>query len=157
MIHIICLGNPLHTDDGFGAAMAYRLGRLEWPDGVRVLDGTGSTSPLPLFENCRRALIVEALPRRLGMPGEILRLDGATYKGHPPDEFTGGTSALLALVRRRVDPRPSLEVMGPVATSRLPFAPGLSPLTMAAAHTMTTLLAAEFGGRTTRRRRKLTA
>lgn len=147
MIHLICLGNPLHADDGFGAAMVHRLNRLNWPEGVRVLDGTGKASPPSLFENCRQAIIIEALPRRLGVPGEILRLDGETYRGHPPDQFSGGTGAVLAAVRRLVEPLPQMEVIGPVACNRLPFAPGLSPLLMAASFTLTAMLAAEFGGK----------
>ena len=147
MIHLICLGNPLHADDGFGAAMLHRLNRLSWPENLRVLDGTGKVSPLSLFERCRRAVIIESLPRRLGVPGEILRLDGETYRGHPPDQFNGGTGAVLAAVRRLVDPLPMMEVIGPVACNRLPFAPGLSPLLMAASFTLTAMLAAEFGGK----------
>lgn len=147
MIHLICLGNPLHADDGFGAAMIHRLNRLKWPERVRVLDGTGKTSPLALFENCRHAIVIESLPRRLGVPGEILRLDGDSYRGHPPDQFSGGTGAILAAARRLVDPMPSLEVIGPVACNRLPFAPGLSPLLLAASITLTAMLAAEFGGK----------
>lgn len=152
MIHLICLGNPLHSDDGLGAVMAHRLGRLHWPDNVRILDGTGKTSPVPLFENCSRAIVLEALPRRMGHPGEILRVDGASYRGHPPDQFSGGTNAVLAAVRRLINPLPQIEVMGAVAASRLPFAPGLTPLVLAASHTLTVRLAAEFGGVTPRRR-----
>lgn len=152
MIHLICLGNALHADDGFGAAMIHRLNRLNWPEDVRVLDGTGKTSPPALFENCRRAIIIESLPQRLGVPGEILRLDGETYRGHPPDQFSGGTGAMLAAVRRLVDPLPTMEVIGPVACNRLPFAPGLSPLLMAASFTLTAMLAAEFGGKAVRHR-----
>lgn len=153
MIHLICLGNPLHADDGFGAVMAHRLNRLEWPDRVRVMDGTGKTSPLALFENCRRAVIIEAVPRHLGAPGEIVRLNGDTYQGHPPDQFSGGTASVLATVRRLVAPLPAMEVIGPVACNRLPFAPGLSPLTMAATLSLTAMLAAEFGGKASGRRR----
>lgn len=157
MIHLICLGNPLHADDGFGAAMAHRLGALDWPEHVRVLDGTVRISPQALFENCGHAIVIEALPRRLGAPGEILRLDGAGYRGHPPDQFNGGTGAILAAARRQMATMPALEVMGPVAASRLPFAPGLTPLVMAAAHSLTIRLAAEFGGSRPRLRRRLRA
>jgi hydrogenase maturation protease len=153
VIHLICLGNALHADDGFGAAMAHRLRRLQWPERVRVMDGTGAASPLALFENCRRAIIIEALPRKLGTPGEILRLDGETYQGHPPDQFSSGTGAILAAVRRLIDPLPAMEVMGPVACNRLPFAPGLSPLAMAASFSLTAMLAAEFGGKAAGSRR----
>ncbi|MGE5514378.1 MAG: hydrogenase maturation protease [Bacteroidota bacterium] len=153
MIHLICLGNPLHADDGFGAVMAHRLSRLDWPDKVRVMDGTGKASPVALFENCRRAIVIESVPRRLGASGEIVRLDGETYQGHPPDQFSGGTGSVLAAVRRQVTPLPAIEVIGPVACNRLPFAPGLSPLTMAAALSLTAMLAAEFGGKTNSGRR----
>lgn len=157
MIHLICLGNPLHADDGFGAAMAHRLGRLAWPEHVRVLDGTGTASPLPLFHDCRHAIVLEALPRRLGVAGEILRLNGASYRGHPPDQCDGGTNAILAAARRLVSPLPRIEVMGPVAACRLPFAPGLTPLVLAASITLTTRLAMEFGGVAPRRSRRLRA
>lgn len=153
MIHLICLGNSLHADDGFGAVMAHRLSRLQWPNRVRVLDGTGKASPLPLFENCRLAVIIEALPQRLGAPGEILRLDGDTYQGHPPDQFSNGTGSILTAVRRLVTPLPAIKVIGPVACNRLPFAPGLSPLTMAASLTLTAMLATEFGGKAAGHRR----
>lgn len=146
MIHFICLGNPLHADDGFGAVMAHRLGRLRWPEDIRVLDGTAKVSPLTLFEGCGRAIIVEALPQHLGAPGEILRLPAEHYSGHAPDQFSGGTATLLAAVRRLITPLPALEVMGPVSCCRMPFAPGLSPLVLAASLTMTACLAAEFGG-----------
>lgn len=146
MIHLICLGNPLHADDGFGAAMAHRLAAMTWPETVRILDGTARISPVTLFENCHHAVVIESLPRRLGTPGEILRLDGAGYRGHPPDQFNGGTAAVLAAVRRQPSGGPSVEVMGPVVASRLPFAPGLTPLVMAAAHSLTVRLAQEFGG-----------
>ncbi len=153
VIHLICLGNALHADDGFGSVMAHRLGRLRWPDTVRVLDGTAKASPVALFEHCSRAIVLEALPRRMGCPGEIMRVDGASYRGHPPDQFSGGTNAVLAAVRRLVAPLPEIEVVGPVAACRLPFAPGLTPLVLAASHTLTTRLAAEFGGVAPRRRR----
>lgn len=146
VIHLICLGNPLHADDGFGAVMAHRLGRMTWPDHVRILDGTGKTGLQSLFDNCRHAIVLEALPRKLGAPGEILRLDGATYGGHPPDQFNGGTGAILAAARRSVPQLPPIEVMGPVAVCRTPFAPGLTPLVLAASITLTTRLTAEFGG-----------
>lgn len=156
MIHLICLGNALHADDGFGAAMAHRLGALAWPDHIRVLNGSGRFGPIDLFEHCRLALVLEAVPAHFGAPGEIVRLDGATYQGHPPDNFRAGTGALLAAVRAMAAP-PRILVAGPVALCRRPFAPGLSPMIQAACQTMTVMLAAEFGGIRPRRSRRMTA
>jgi hydrogenase maturation protease len=153
VIHFICLGNPLHADDGFGSAIGHRLRRLHWPHNVRILDATGSLPPLPMFEQCRRAIILESLPRHLGVPGQILRLDAEHYSGHPPDPLTTGTGALLACVRRTVSPLPAMEVMGPVTSLRIPFAPGLSPLVLAASYSVAAALAAEFGGVVRRGRR----
>jgi hydrogenase maturation protease len=153
VIHLICLGNPLHADDGFGSAMGHRLRRLEWPGNIRVLDATGSKAPLPMFEQCRRAIVLESLPRHLGTPGQVLRLDGEEYAGHEPDPLTSGTGGLLSTVRRTVSPLPAIEVMGPVTCLRVPFAPGLSPLVMAATYSITAMLAAEFGGVSRRGRR----
>ena len=156
MIHLICLGNALHADDGFGAAMAHRLRALLWPDNIRVLNGSGRFGPVDLFEHCRLAVVLEAVPPHFGAPGEIVRLDGACYQGHPPDNFRAGTGALLAAVRAMAAP-PQMLVMGPVAICRRPFAPGLSPLVQAACQTMTVMLAAEFGGMRPRRSRRMTA
>ncbi len=156
MIHLICLGSPLHADDGFGTAMAHRLGKLIWPDHVRVLDGSGRFGPLDLFEHCRLAVVLEALPAHLGTPGEILRLDGDQYRGHPPDRFRSGSAALLAAVRRMAV-APRIEVTGPVSACRRPFAPGLSPLVQAACQTLTVRLAAEFGGMHPNRAQQMTA
>lgn len=156
MIHLICLGNALHADDGFGAAMAHRLAALAWPDDVRVLNGSGRFGPVDLFEHCRLALVLEAVPAHLGAPGEIVRVDGASYLGHPPDNFRAGTGALLAAVRNMAG-APRLEVMGPAAVCRRPFSPGLSPLVLAAAQSLTVRLAAEFGGVRPGRSRRMTA
>lgn len=151
MIHLICLGSPLHADDGFGAAMAWRLGRLEWPAGIRVLDGTNA-SPLPLFEHCHHAIVLHVLPPEMGEPGQVLRLDADAMPNLDP--LGGGLAPVLAAVRRVMQPAPRLEVLGPVAALRKPFSPGLSPLAMAAVGTATALLAADMGGSPRRGRRR---
>jgi hydrogenase maturation protease len=60
--HIICFGNPLHGDDGFGTAVFYALCDYDLPHDIRVLDGgTSSLSALNLFEACSYAIIVDAV------------------------------------------------------------------------------------------------
>ncbi|MCR6630888.1 MAG: hypothetical protein NVV74_13040 [Magnetospirillum sp.] len=60
---------------------------------------------------------------------------------------------MLAAVRRTISPLPAMEVLGPVSCLRMPFAPGLSPLVLAATQTVAALLAREFGGIRRDRRR----
>jgi hydrogenase maturation protease len=151
VIHLVCLGSPLHADDGFGAVMAARLTSLDWPAHVRLLDGT-ACSPLPLFDNCRHAILLAALPPESGSPGQVLRLDASALPSVDPM----GTSLanLVAAVRRVLPKPPSMEVMGPVAALRKPFSPGLSPLVMAAVGTATAMLTADLGGSPHRGRRR---
>lgn len=148
-MHLICVGNPLHGDDGFGAALYHHLARLDWPLGVRVFDATRD-SALPMFEQCAHALVLDVLPPNFGAPGEIIRLNDAAYPPSAMGMLSGGTATLLAAVRRIVVPAPMVEILGPVATRRVPFSPGLSPLVAAAVETVTAMLVREYGARARR-------
>lgn len=152
MIHLICLGNALHSDDGFGTALYYTLSRLDWPVGVRVLDGTGRHGGLTLFEHCERAIVLEALPPCCGAPGQVVRLADTDYP-QEPQGMAVGTGPLLAAVRRIIHPAPQVELLGPVSVSRIPYSPGLTPLVAAAVETVVAMLVKELGGRRRKRRR----
>jgi len=156
LIHLICLGNPLHSDDGFGSAIHYTLSRMEWPVDVRVLDGTGRHGGLPLFEHCDRAIVLEALPPSLGVPGQVARCADTDYP-QEPQGMAVGTGPLLAAVRRIIQPAPQVELLGPVSVSRIPYSPGLTPLVAAAVGTVTAMLVKELGGRRRGKRRRLSA
>jgi hydrogenase maturation protease len=63
MQHIICFGNLLLGDDGFGIHVFRRL-KEGWvlPRHVRVFEGgVAGLQALPYFENCRKAIVVDAL------------------------------------------------------------------------------------------------
>lgn len=59
--HIICFGNPLHGDDGFGHAVYCALQDKLLPENTRLLDGgTSSLNALNLFDECDYAIVVDA-------------------------------------------------------------------------------------------------
>lgn len=60
-IHILCYGNPLHGDDGFGSAVFQKLQGKDLGDKVNCFDaGIAGLNSLSLYENCERVLIVDA-------------------------------------------------------------------------------------------------
>jgi hydrogenase maturation protease len=69
-VRVVCFGNPLHGDDGFGQHVFRRLKE----HGVAAFDaGTAGLDALPYFEGCAKAVIVDAV--RTGAPiGTVQRL-----------------------------------------------------------------------------------
>jgi len=75
-ILVLGLGNVLCTDDGAGvAALHALLGTYELPGVVALDGGTLGLTLLPLVENARQVVIVDAI-RGDGPPGTLLRLEG---------------------------------------------------------------------------------
>jgi len=75
MQHIICFGNVLHGDDGFGIHVLRRLKEdYVLPRQVKVFEGgVAGLQALAYFENCRKAIVVDAL-RGTGIIGSVHRL-----------------------------------------------------------------------------------
>jgi hydrogenase maturation protease/hydrogenase 3 maturation protease len=69
--HIICFGNLLQGDDGFSIHVLNRLREVDLPSHTKAFDGgiTG-LSALSFFEDCERAIVVDAL----GFDGEVGRI-----------------------------------------------------------------------------------
>jgi hydrogenase maturation protease/hydrogenase 3 maturation protease len=145
MIHVICLGNPMHGDDGFGPAVFRRLDGMDWPMGIRVFDAAAQGGGVGLFRECSRAIAIDALPPGTGQPGEVLRL--RDYPDDPQGAAAGGVGGILAAVRRTIRPLPDVEIVGAVAICCRPFQPGLSPLVAAAVETVAVMLRRDLGGR----------
>ncbi len=60
-IHILCFGNALHGDDGFGEAVYQQLQAQVLPDNVALFNvGTRSIQALNLFEHCDVAILIDA-------------------------------------------------------------------------------------------------
>ena len=144
MIGLICLGNPMHADDGFGAAVHRCLARRHWPAHVRLLDA-GEGGVLDLLRQCRRAVLVTSLSRHLGRPGQLLRLGEREVPGDPQGPLGAGPAAILASMHRLLPEPPHTEVLGAVALRQVPFSAGLTPLVAAAAQTASAMLWRELG------------
>ena len=81
---IIGLGNPLMGDDGLGIAAIERLQLARLPADVELLDGgCGGLSLLPLLEECRQALIIDAADF-CAPAGSIKILSGQELDKIPP-------------------------------------------------------------------------
>jgi len=76
---ILGLGNVLYGDDGLGVLAVHLIERdYEIPAGVRVADGgTLGLSLLPLLQQARRVVIVDAIASPGAAPGELVRLESA--------------------------------------------------------------------------------
>ncbi|MBI2242246.1 MAG: hydrogenase maturation protease [Magnetospirillum gryphiswaldense] len=144
VIGLICLGNMLHADDGFGPAVHRRLASRRWPDGVRLLDATEG-GVLDLLRQCRHAILVTSLDRTLGQPGQVLRLSDDQVPADPQGPLGAGAAAILASMRRLLPEPPATEILGAVALRQIPFSAGLSPLVAAAVETTSAMLWREWG------------
>lgn len=127
MRHIICFGNPLHGDDGFGQAVYERLAQLPLPDGLRLFDaGIAGLAALSLFQNCDEAIIVDALSRGYQpsrvyelLPEDILI--ETDVSGHGT-----GVGYLLQVLVALAEPLPIIRIVAAEVMVITPFKPGLS-------------------------------
>lgn len=77
-VTILAVGNPIMGDDGVGPALLDLL-RDRLPDAstVALVDGgTEGLDLLPLVEDSRRLLLLDAIGSRTEPPGTVVRLDG---------------------------------------------------------------------------------
>ena len=72
---VIGLGNPLMADDGLGIAALERLRAAGAPSGVELVDGgTWGMNLLPLIEDARRVLLLDAIDVGAA-PGTLVELE----------------------------------------------------------------------------------
>jgi hydrogenase maturation protease len=145
--HIVCFGNELHGDDGYGPAVYRRLAALPETPGWRpYLAGSRGLDALALFEDCDEAVVVDALAPA-GRPGRIHELEAsalgeeAVLPGHG-----AGVGYLLRALAALGTPRPALRILGAEMSVITPFQPGLTP-SMAAAVEATVALLCQGGAR----------
>jgi hydrogenase maturation protease len=134
MIRILCFGNPLHGDDGFGAAVFALLSAKPLPDGFEVIEaGTPGPAALSLFEDCDEVLVVDALAPA-GSPGRIAWLAAETIVAESaPAPHGMGLGYVLQALAALPGPCPKIRIIGAEAESHRPFQPGLSPAVAQAA------------------------
>ncbi|MDD3328188.1 MAG: hydrogenase maturation protease [Zoogloea sp.] len=118
-IHVICFGNELHGDDGFGPAVHAHLAAAPLPAHVRLLRADiAGLAAIGCFEGCGRAIVVDAL-RGFGPAGSLHALDPAGFHG-------AGLGALLQLLPAALEQLPQIRLIGVEAARVAPFSPGLS-------------------------------
>ena len=62
MRQILCFGNPLHGDDGFGDRRLREGSPLPLPDDLRLIEaGAAGLAALALFQDCDEVIIVDAV------------------------------------------------------------------------------------------------
>jgi hydrogenase maturation protease len=126
--HVICFGNELHGDDGFGPAVHALLAGMRLPDGVRLFRAdTAGIAALPLFEDCNRVILVDAVSG-FGAPGSLHSLPPEAVAPEAGASGHGfGVGGLLRLAAALVPTLPMIRLIG-VETARVAaFDPGLSP------------------------------
>lgn len=129
--HIVCFGNELHGDDGFGIRIYTQLCRLTWPNDVEVFNaGIAGLNALRFLEDCRQAILVDALAN-FGNVGEVCIL-------RPEDladrlqQLTGhglGIPYLLEALSVIRESLPDILIVGVEIAPVKPFSPGLSDKT----------------------------
>jgi len=127
--HVVCFGNSWHGDDGFGPHVFRRLQQSGvLPHGVKAFDaGTAGLNALPYFENCAKAVVVDAV-RTGGREGTVHRLVPAELQ--PPGAGFSlhelGVSSLLAALGAIAGDPPEVVIIGGEVGELRTFTPRLS-------------------------------
>jgi hydrogenase 3 maturation protease len=129
--HIVCFGNELHGDDGFGCRIYAQLRRLTWPKDVEVFNaGIAGLNALRFLEDCRQAILVDALAN-FGNVGEVflLRPDELADRHQQLTGHGLGIPYLLEALKVIREPQPDILIVGVEVIAVDPFSPGLSDKT----------------------------
>ncbi|WP_238527340.1 hydrogenase maturation protease [Methylomonas methanica] len=145
MRHIICFGNPLHGDDGFGTAVYQRLAELPLPDNLRLFDaGTAGLAALTLFQGCDEVCIVDACQSG-GEAGRLSRLLPETVMAEVTPAGHGvGVGYLLQALAALPEPMPQIQIIAAEADAVGVFRPGLSAAVAKAVDEAVALLSPYF-------------
>lgn len=145
MRHILCFGNPLHGDDGFGYAVYQRLAGLALPDDLRLFDvGTPGLAALTLFQGCDEVLIIDAC-RSGGEAGRLSRplpetvMAEASLAGHGI-----GVGYLLQALAALPETMPRIHIIAVETATVTAFRPGLSTAVLKAVDEVVALLSPYF-------------
>ena len=126
-LRILCFGNSLHGDDGFGPALYRRLMDSALPAGVVAIEaGTRGLDALPFFEHCPHLILADAMAGTVA--GRIRRLtpDTLPLDMQKPGSHGGGLPLLLAAMAAVIGTPPRIDIIAAELTRIAPFSPGLS-------------------------------
>lgn len=129
--NIVCFGNELHGDDGFGIRIYAELCRLTWAKDVGVFNaGIAGLNALRFLEDCSLAILVDALAN-FGKIGEVCVLKPEDLAGRP-QRLTShdlGLLYLLEALKAIREAPPDILIVGVEIAVVKPFSPGLSDKT----------------------------
>lgn len=145
MRQILCFGNPLHGDDGFGPAVYQGLAALPLPDNLRLIDaGATGLAALGLFQDCDEIIIVDALAPG-GTPGRLRHLSAESIAAETSASGHGiGVGYLLRAVAAVSEQTPRIRIIAVETLAVTPFRPGLSEPVAAAVNQVIRLLSTYF-------------
>ena len=129
MIHVLCFGNELHGDDGFGVHVGRALdGRLE-PGPARLFEVCGRVmDAVSLADGCAQLVLVDALRATGAPPGTLYEIDADAAQAFDGGvAHGGGVGWLVRAVRAAIRPCPRITLIGAVVLDCAPFDAGLSP------------------------------
>lgn len=129
--HIVCFGNELHGDDGFGPRIYAQLCQLMWPKDVEVFNaGIAGLDALRFLEDCKQVILVDALAN-FGNVGEVCLLKPEDLAGRPQRLTSHGLGLPYLLEALKVvrDPLPDILIVGVEIATVKPFSSGLSDKT----------------------------
>lgn len=143
--HIVCFGNPLHGDDGFGPAVYERLAARERPPNLSLTEaGAPGPAALALFEDCDEVIIVDALAPA-GRPGRVRRPSLASIMEEATPAAHGlGLGYVLRALAALPETSPAIEIIGAEVETLTPFHIGLSEPVAHAVDEVAMLLGAYF-------------
>jgi coenzyme F420 hydrogenase subunit delta len=132
---ILCCGNPLFGDDGFGPRLAeYMEANFMLPEHAACLDAGTSVRDmlfdlLLMEEKPDRIILVDAVDLPGRCPGEIFEIDPAVMDGHKASDFSFHQFPTTSLLRElREEAGMDVTVLA-VQVQEIPgeVQPGLSP------------------------------
>ncbi|HYE37732.1 hydrogenase maturation protease [Methylocaldum sp.] len=128
--HIVCFGNELHGDDGFGIRVYEQLRRLTWPNDVKLFNaGIAGLNALEFLVDCRQAILVDALADT-GNAGAVcvFKPDDSAGRWETPVGHGLGIPYLLKALEVVRESPPDIVIVGAEVEKEAikPFSPGLS-------------------------------
>ncbi|RDH44109.1 hydrogenase maturation protease [Zooshikella ganghwensis] len=119
IVRIICLGNPLHGDDGIGFHIFNRLQhQYTWPPHIELIDGgTGGITLIPCFFHCHKVIMIDAVnnPSQAGQLTCYLNIDphlfSETLVNNRAFEHGGNVTSLLELLTLSGAPTPCIDIV----------------------------------------------
>ena len=126
--HLLCFGNELHGDDGFGPVVGQRLLAQPLPPTWELHQvGTRGLDALSLLLDCDAAIVIDAAAPD-GQPGRLRERDAsavaveASIVGHGM-----GLGFVLRALQASGEPRPALRILTAEMADVSPFRMSLSP------------------------------